>query len=92
MILKRTGLQIEICYIRPGVGNGSIFMTECKIRGVGVYTVYYAMLFGWGGLFKPNQALPNQNLTICLFQVQSRFGLITFLGGWRCVGWMVGWG
>ena len=25
-------------------------------------------------VFKPDQVLPNQNLTICLFQAQSRFG------------------
>ena len=53
---------------------------------VGVYIVYYAMLFLGGGVtFKTNQVLPNQNLTICLFQTQSRFGLVLSRvggGGW----------
>ena len=31
---------------------------------------------GGGVVFKANQVLPNQNLTIYLFQAQSRFGLV----------------
>ena len=37
-------------------GNGSIILTERKRRGVGVSTVYYAMLLGGGGIvFKSYQ-------------------------------------
>ena len=54
------GLNHVLCNIVMGLKS----CTTLKLWGEG------------GGLFKPNQVLPNQNLTICLFQVQSRFGLV----------------
>ena len=34
----------------------------------------------WGVVFKSKQALPNQSLTICLFQAQSSIGLVLSRG------------
>ena len=57
--------------------------------------MYTMQCYLGGGVFKPNQVLPNQNVTICLFQAQSRFGLVLSRvgvgvgvggGGWVGVG------
>ena len=72
MILKGTGLKIDI-----GIGVGGLHCILCNV---------IFLLLGGGVTFKLNQVLPNQNLTICLFQAQSRFGLVLSRG------WVGRWG
>ena len=55
-------------------GGFTLYTMQCYWGGVGGV--------GGGVVFKPNQLLPNQNLTICLFQAQSRFGLVLFRVKW----------
>ena len=46
----------------------------------GLHCILCNFILGEGVTFQPNKVLPNQNLTICLFQGQSRFGLVLSWG------------